>query len=166
MLFTCQQNVSKMSKCWRFSKNCVILWQFAQHRHKICSSNLCQVENQGQTHRHEDEQTSEKTFGSLLQFLCKNKNWYFFVFFYLSHQLYINKYFWFIWLLVITYKQHFTNHMWKVVLSQHHLWQNDSIFGLLPNFFTKCQQLVACRVLCQSDTWCRERQHVQLRGEI
>ncbi len=69
--------ICMLAKSWQnvqmsnILKNCVVSQHFVQNRHKICLLNLCQVENQGQTHPHKGEQTSKESFASLLPFLCK-----------------------------------------------------------------------------------------------
>ncbi len=63
MLTKCQ-----MSKYQIFLKNCVVSTHFDSHRHKICLSNLCQVENCGQNHLQE-EKISSKLVNNLLEVL-------------------------------------------------------------------------------------------------
>ncbi len=59
----------------RTKVQCLSTW------HIICPSNLCWVENQGQTHPHNGEQTSKSFFGSSLPFLCKKQKFILFIVF-------------------------------------------------------------------------------------
>ncbi len=87
------------------------------------------VQNQGQTHPHKCEQTSEKAFGTLLPFHCKKQKLILFIVFftYLVDCILWNKYFLFILLVLLTRKTTFSKSFAKccfVMTSPMSKWQH------------------------------------------